>query len=100
MSTRNLALKVASVLLQVLSRDVIRALNGSFKQRHFPDTGFCHPVSVFSRGRVHHGYGRLWLAVQQPAIIAPSRSRGPEPRDLEVRGMALVGSSASHCIHS
>ena len=100
MSTRNLALKVASVLLLVLSRDVIRALNGSFKQRHFPDTGFCHPVSVFSRGRVHHGYGRLWLAVQQPAIIAPSRSRGPEPRDLEVRGMALVGSSASHCIHS
>lgn len=61
---RNLALKVASVLLQVLSRDVIKAINGSFKQRHFPGAGFCHPVSVFSRGRIHHGYGRLWLAVQ------------------------------------
>lgn len=74
---RNLALKVASVLLQVLSRDVIKAVNGSFKQRQFPGAGFCHPVSVFSRGRIHHGYGRLWLAVQKPATIAPSRSRGP-----------------------
>ena len=94
-----MALKVASVLLQVLSRDVIRALNGSFKQRRFTDAGFCHPINVFSRGCTHHGYGRLWLAVQRPAIIAPSRSRGPESRDLGVRGVALAGSAASHCIH-
>lgn len=74
---RNLALQVASVLLQVLSRDVIRGVNGSLKQRHFPGPEFCRPISVLSRGSIHHGYGRLCLALQQPAIIAPSRSRGP-----------------------
>lgn len=47
---RNLALKVASELLQVLSRDVIKGVNGSLEQRHFPGAGFCHPVSVLSRG--------------------------------------------------
>lgn len=74
---RNLALQVASVLLQVLSRDVIRRVNGSLKQRHFPGPEFYRPISVLSRGSIHHGYGRLCLALQQPAIIAPSRSRGP-----------------------
>lgn len=59
MLLRNLARKVASVLLQVLSGDVIRGVNGSFKQRHFPGAGFCHPVSVLSRECIiHHGYGR------------------------------------------
>lgn len=86
---RNLALKVASVLLQVLPRDVIRGVNGSLKQRHFPGAGFCHPVSVLSRGHIYHGYGRLWLALQQTAIIAPSKSRRPRARWLRGESNSL-----------
>lgn len=91
---RNLVLMVASVLLQVLSRDVIRGVNGSFKQRHFPGAGFCHPVSGLSRDRfivVMEGCGGSATACNH-CTISTKRARSC---DLEGRVAALVGSSAS-----